>query len=279
MRIAVAQLRSGDDKSANLDKIREAVADAARLGAELVVCPEAAMHDFGPPELPLAPVAEPLDGPFVSALSDLARQHQVSVVAGMFEPVDGDASRAYNTVVALGPAGDLVGRYRKQHLYDALGWLESDRLVAGDVNELLLVPAGDLQVGVMTCYDLRFPELSRALIDAGATVLAVPSAWVDGPAKETQWTALATARAIENVCYVAAAGQPPPTYSGCSRIVDPMGAPLASLAEVEGVVAAEVTAARVEQCRSRMPSLANRRWTVTPRVDDLPPDDAGPWVL
>jgi predicted amidohydrolase len=188
----------------------------------------------------------------------------------MFEPVEGDASRAYNTVVALGPGGDLLGRYRKQHLYDALGWLESDRLVAGGTDELLVVPCGDMQIGVMTCYDLRFPELARALVDAGATVLAVPSAWVDGPAKETQWATLAAARAIENVCYVAAAGQPPPTYSGCSRIIDPMGASIASLAEAAGVAVAEVSTKRVELCRQRMPSLANRRWTVVPRPSPEP---------
>jgi deaminated glutathione amidase len=265
MRVAVAQVRSGDDKAVNLDRIRAAVAEAASSGAELVVCPEAAMHDFGPPDLPLAPVAEPLDGPFVTALADIARDHHVTVVAGMFEPVEGDATRAYNTVVALGPTGELLGRYRKQHLYDALGWLESDRLVAGGTDELLVVACGDAHVGVMTCYDLRFPELARALVDAGATVLAVPSAWVDGPAKETQWATLAAARAIENVCYVAAAGQPPPTYAGCSRIVDPMGASIASLAEAAGVAVADVSAERVELCRRRMPSLANRRWTVVPR--------------
>jgi deaminated glutathione amidase len=267
MRVAVAQVRSGDDKAVNLDRIRAAVAEAAASGAELVVCPEAAMHDFGPPDLPLAPVAEPLDGPFVTSLADIAGEHHVTVVAGMFEPVEGDATRAYNTVVALGPTGDLLGRYRKQHLYDALGWLESDRLVAGGTDELLVVPCGGMQVGVMTCYDLRFPELARALVDAGATVLAVPSAWVDGPAKETQWATLAAARAIENVCYVAAAAQPPPTYAGCSRIVDPMGASVASLAEAAGVVVADVSAERVELCRRRMPSLANRRWSVTPRRD------------
>jgi predicted amidohydrolase len=267
MRIAVAQLRSGEDKAENLQRLAAAVADAAGQGADLVVCPEASMHDFGPPERALAPVAERLDGPFVSGLTEVARGHRVTVVAGMFEPVEGDASRAYNTVVAVGPDGELLGRYRKQHLYDALGWLESDRLVAGDTGELLVVPCGDLQVGVMTCYDLRFPELARALVDAGATVLAVPSAWVDGPAKETQWATLAAARAIENVCYVAAAAQPPPTYSGCSRIVDPMGASIASLAEAPGVVVADVSAERVELCRTRMPSLANRRWSVVPRRD------------
>jgi predicted amidohydrolase len=270
MRVAVAQVRSGDDKAVNLGLIREAVADAAGQGAELVICPEAAMHDFGPPSLPLSPVAEPLDGPFVSTVAEIAREHHVTVVAGMFEPVEGDASRAYNTVVALGPGGDLLGRYRKQHLYDALGWLESDRLVAGGTDELLVVPCGDMQIGVMTCYDLRFPELARALVDAGATVLAVPSAWVDGPAKETQWATLAAARAIENVCYVAAAGQPPPTYSGCSRIIDPMGASIASLAEAAGVAVAEVSTKRVELCRQRMPSLANRRWTVVPRPSPEP---------
>jgi predicted amidohydrolase len=266
MRVAVAQVRSGEDKVANLARLKAAVVEAAEVGAELVVCPEGAMHDFGPPEFPLAPVAEPLDGPFVSGLAEVARAQSVTVVAGMFEPVEGDASRAYNTVVAVGPGGDLLGRYRKQHLYDALGWVESDRLVAGDAGELLVVPCGEMTLGVMTCYDLRFPEISRALVDAGATLIAVPAAWVAGPAKETQWATLVAARAIENVCYVAAAGQPPPTYAGCSRIVDPMGAALASLAEVAGVAVADVSAERVETCRARMPSLANRRWSVVPKI-------------
>ena len=122
--------------------------------------------------------------------------------------------RAFNTVVAVGPGGELLGRYRKQHLFDALGWMESERLLAGDPADGWSFAVGDMRVGVMTCYDIRFPELARALVDDGATLLVVPSAWVAGPNKLEQWRALATARAIENVCYVAGAVQSPPSYTG-----------------------------------------------------------------
>src|SRR5581483_2040877 len=105
------------------------------------------------------------------------------------------------------------------------------KLVAGAVDDLLVFSCGEFVVGVMTCYDLRFPELARALVDRGVTLLAVPSAWVAGPLKEQQWSTLLRARAIENVAYVAAADQSPPTYAGAACIVDPFGTPVASLAE------------------------------------------------
>src|SRR4051795_11068718 len=132
MRVAVAQFLAGEDKAHNLARVGELVGQAAALGATLVVAPEAAMHGFGTPDTPLAPIAEPLDGAFVSGLQKCATRHGVTIVAGMFEPVEGDTARAYNTVVAVGPDGELVGRYRKQHLFDALGWVESKRLEARD---------------------------------------------------------------------------------------------------------------------------------------------------
>jgi predicted amidohydrolase len=117
----------------------------------------------------------------------------------------------------------------------------------------------------MTCYDLRFPELARALVDDGCDVLAVPSAWVAGPLKEDQWTTLVRSRAIENVVYVAAADQPAPAYAGRAMVVDPFGVVVASLGERAGHVVAEVDSDRVAECRKRMPSLQHRRWTVSPR--------------
>lgn len=267
MRVAVVQFTAGDDKAANRERLVAAVADAAASGAELVAAPEAAMHPFGAPDVPLAPVAEPLDGPFVAALADAASTHRVTVVAGMFEQVPGDDGHAYNTVVALGPDGGLLGRYRKQHLFDALGWVESDRLRAGAAGERLVFACGDVTVGVMTCYDLRFPELARALADDCATLLAVPSAWVAGPLKEDQWATLVRARAIENVLYVAAADQGPPTYAGNAMVVDPFGVVVARGGEVDGVLVADVDPARVAACRKRMPSLQHRRWDVLPRAD------------
>jgi predicted amidohydrolase len=264
VQIAVAQFAAGFDKAANLDTCRRLVGRAAEAGASLVVLPEGAMHDFGPQDLALAPFAEPLDGRFVTGLAEAARTHGVTVVAGMFESVEGEGSRAYNTVVALGPDGGLHGRYRKQHLFDALGWTESDRLVAGETDEQLVFDCGEMTVGVLTCYDVRFPELARVLVDRGATVLAVPSAWVAGAGKTRQFRALCTARAVENVCYVAAAVQCPPSYTGESCVIDPFSNVLAELADSEGVAVAEVSALRIEECRARMPSLAHRRWRVSP---------------
>jgi predicted amidohydrolase len=263
MRVGVIQLGAGLDKAENLSRLLADVERAAASGANLVIAPEAAMHDFGPTDLWLGPVAEPLDGPFVTALADAAARLTVTIVAGMFEVADG--SRVYNTVVALGPTGELLGSYRKQHLFDALGWRESDRLLPGDPNDRLTFAVGEMTVGVMTCYDVRFPELARALVDDGAEVLAVPSAWVAGAGKAEQWRALTVARAIENVCYVAGAVQTPPTYTGGSVIVDPWGGVLASLDDQPGIAVAEITAAQVAECRERMPSLANRRWRVVPR--------------
>jgi len=262
--VAVVQFRASDDKADNLARLGGLIGRAAEAGAELIVCPEAAMHGFGPADRPLAPVAEPLDGRFVTGLAELADRHRVTVLAGMFEAIRGD--RVFNTVVAVDQRG-LIGRYRKLHLFDALGWVESDRLAIAPIgpDALLVLPVGDLEVGVLTCYDLRFPELGRALVDAGATMLAVPSAWVAGPVKEDQWRTLVRARAIENTCYVAAAGQPPPDYVGRSLVVDPLGVEVAGLADREGVAAAELTADRVAEVRSRMPSLAHRRFTVAPR--------------
>src|SRR3954464_4621985 len=134
MRVAVAQFLAGEDKAHNLARVGELVGQAAALGATLVVAPEAAMHGFGTPDTPLAPVAEPLDGPFVSGLQKCASRHGVAIVAGMFEPVEGDAARAYNTVVAVGSDGEIVGRYRKQHLFDALGWMEAKKREPGAVH-------------------------------------------------------------------------------------------------------------------------------------------------
>ena len=157
MQVGVVQFAAGADKDANLDQLTALVADAAAQDADLVVAPEASMHGFGTGDEPLAPVAEALDGPFVTGLSAVARTHQVTVVAGMFETVPDDVARAYNTVVAIGPDGDLLGRYRKLHLFDALGSIESERLVPGPM-ELLTFACGEMTVGVLT---LR-PALPRA---------------------------------------------------------------------------------------------------------------------
>jgi len=270
VRVAVAQFAAGRDPAGNRKRVAELIRRAADGGADLVVLPEASMYPFGGPEEDLAAVAEPVDGPFGEAVAAAAADAGLVAVAGMFESVPGER-RVTNTVVAAGPAGP-IGHYRKLHLYDALGWRESDRVRPADLDPadpgaaLLTFPVGELTVGVLTCYDLRFPEMSRVLVDAGATLLALPAAWVAGPLKEAHWLTLVTARAIENTCYVAAAGQAPRDYSGQSVVVDPMGVPLARLGETDGAVAvAEVGAERVAEVREALPVLANRRYGIVAR--------------
>lgn len=264
LRVATLQCTATEDKAANAARIAALVASAADAGARLVIAPEASMHGFGAPDTPLAPVAETLDGPFVEQLRKAASACSVTLLAGMFESAAPDSRRVYNTIVAVDPAGELIGAYRKQHLFDALGWVESDRVLGGSPYERLVFNCEGLTVGVMTCYDIRFPELARGLVDAGADLLAVPAAWVTGPLKEDQWTTLIRARAIENVVYVAAADQAPPQYAGRSAVVDPFGVVLASLGEAEGFVVADVDPARLRACRERMPSVSHRRWRVEP---------------
>ncbi|HSS68904.1 MAG TPA: carbon-nitrogen hydrolase family protein [Nocardioidaceae bacterium] len=255
MRVAALQFAATTDVGDNIATIGGLIEQAP--DADLVVAPEAAMHDFGKPDLPLGPVAQDVDGPFVAALAARARAIRATIVAGMFEK-SADENRPYNTLVALGPDGDLLATYRKVHLYDSFGYRESDRLLPGDPDPVTL-KVGDLVVGLMTCYDLRFPEYARLLVDAGADALAVPAAWVRGPLKEDHWETLLRARAIEHTAYVIAAAQTGPAYSGSSMVVDPMGVAIARLGDETGVATADVTLDRLREVRQRNPSLANRR--------------------
>jgi predicted amidohydrolase len=267
VKAVAVQVAAGLDRAENRKLAVGHVRAAAADGAGLVVLPEAMMCAFGTPGRDLSPDAEPLDGPFVAALGAAAADCGVHVVAGMFEP--GRAGRVHNTVVAIGPAG-LIGTYRKFHLYDALGWRESDQVEPGDPRREspLVFDAGGLRFGVMNCYDLRFPEMARALVDRGATVLLEPANWIAGPGKADVFVTLLRARAIENTCWVVAAAKPGPECAGCSSVVDPSGAVVERLGEDgSGTVSAELSAARVDEVRAVLPVLENRRFTVSARRD------------
>ncbi|MEO6944642.1 MAG: carbon-nitrogen hydrolase family protein [Lacisediminihabitans sp.] len=267
--VAVAQFAPGTDKADNLAAIRELALTAARRGAKLVVFPE--YSSFFTAELGDQSVAaaEPLDGPFVAGISAIANELGVHVVAGMLETTD-DAARFSNTIVATDPQGTLVAKYRKIHLYDAFGQRESDWVVPGQIEEpetfILGIPGGaGLKVGIQTCYDIRFPEVTRRLVDAGAELVLVPSEWVRGPLKEQHWRTLVTARALENTVYLAAADQAPPIGAGNSMIVDPMGVTLAAVGEIQDVAIAWLSASRLVQVRTVNPALALRRFRTVPR--------------
>ena len=266
MRVVAAQIVTSLDKAANRELAVRIVKEAAGAGADLVVLPEATMCTFGDDDTDLADYAEPLYGPFVKALTKAAGETGVTVIAGIFEPAIGE-DRVYNTVVAVGPAGH-IGAYRKFHLYDALGWKESRRIKPGDPNtdEMVVFALGDFRVGVMNCYDLRFPEMGRALVDRRADVLVVPAHFLSGPDKAEAWQVLLQARAIENTAYVVGAGKPGPECTGHSMVVDPAGEVLAALEGDEvGAVGAELSVERLREVRADLPVLENRRFVVRAR--------------
>jgi len=262
-RVTLAQLVVGEDHPTALAAAVDAVARARDAGADLVVLPEYASgfdpRGVGPSH------AEPLDGPFVTGLGRAARERGVAVLAGTTLPGSGP-DRAVNAVVAIAPDGAVDSVYRKVHLYDAFGHRESDRLEPGspDADPVVLTVAG-LRFGVMTCYDLRFPESARRLVDAGADVLVVPAAWAAGPGKAAQWSALAVARAIENTCVVLGAGQAGRGVVGGSLAVTADGRVMDRLGTEPGLLTVDVAGAQVAAVRERNPSLANRRYAVVPR--------------
>ncbi|MEE6282333.1 carbon-nitrogen hydrolase family protein [Georgenia sunbinii] len=259
--VAVAQFAPGEDKSANLRTIEEQVTTAAERGARLVVLPEFAVFTASSMGTSFVDSAEPLDGPAVSRLAALSASLDVTIVAGINESADG--ARIHNALVGL-QGGELRAVYRKVHLYDAFGYRESDRVIAADPQEPVLLDVDGFKVGLQTCYDVRFPESSRALVDAGADVLAIPAAWMPGPLKEYHWGTLLRARAIENTVYVVAADQTGRSGVGHSVILDPMGTALAALGEVPGVGVAPLERARLDQVRETNPALSLRRYRVAP---------------
>jgi len=257
MRLAVAQFSAGMDKAANLERISTLTAQAAEAGARLAVFPEGSMCDFGAKTDDLHSPAEPPDGPFVRSLSKLAVQHKLTLVAGMFESIQGERL-VYNSAVVIDPVKGLVGRYRKRHLFDAFGETESERFRSGD-EDPLLVEVDGFQVAVAICYDLRFASFIERAADDGAELLVAPAAWVAGPLKEEHLSVVARARAIDNTMYVAVGGQSGAAYTGRSVIVDPLGVVVAGLGEADGVAVADISPQRLNAARARLPVLMERR--------------------
>lgn len=260
--VAVCQFAPTASREDNRDRIAAMTADAAARGARLIVFPEYASYFVNPMDETLAANAETLDGDFVSTLTALAADHGVVIVAGLVERAS-DAQHVHNTLVAVRGDG-ILATYRKQHLYDAFGQTESDWIEAGDLGAATFDVAG-IRFGLMTCYDLRFPEVARTLVDAGADALVVPAEWVRGPLKEHHWTVLLAARAIENTTYVIAADHPAPVGVGHSQIIDPQGVVIAGVGSTDGIAVAAVESSAIDRVRDTNPSLRVRRYAVVPR--------------
>lgn len=264
MRIASGQFRAGTDPAGNLQEIERLMGTASEGGAELLVLPESSLYASADPAGLLSPVAQYLDGPFIGGIAARAREFGLPVVVGTTE--SNPEGLPFNTVVSIDTAGGISGTYRKVHLYDAFGYRESDGISPGEIGPPFLLQFGELRLGVLTCYDLRFPESARHLVDAGANVLLVPAMWISGPGKEDHWATLARARAIENTSYVVTANQTGPLATGYSLIVDPFGVVVANAGEAPGVVFADLGIERILAVRQKVPSLANRRFRTVPGV-------------
>ncbi len=257
-KIAIVQMRSSEDKQENLIKSIDFVSEAASSSAELVCFPEFQMA-YSPPSQSarqLAGIAETVKGEFIAALSKAARKNKIGIVATIYEK--SSSLRVYDTAVALGPSGAVTSVYRKLHLYDALGFKESAKMARGKtIKDPIRTKAGS--IGLLICYDLRFPELARILTVKGADILVAPSAWVQGEMKEEHWVTMIKARAIENGSYVAAPDQVGNIFCGRSMVVDPFGVTLADMGQREGVETIQIDRSRVRQVRKSLPLLRNRR--------------------
>ena len=207
MRLAVAQIVSSADLAANLELIREYATRAKAAGAELVVFPEAAMCAFGNP---LADIAEPLDGPWATAVRAIAAELDIAVVVGMFTP--GEGGRVRNTLLVTGPGIDTS--YDKIHLFDAFGFAESDSVDAGTAP--VTFELNGTAIGLATCYDVRFPALFTANARAGAAINIVCASWGAGEGKAEQWDLLVRARAVDSTTFVVACGQGDPATTRAS---------------------------------------------------------------
>jgi predicted amidohydrolase len=264
LRVACVQLTSRDDKAGNIEKTERLVARAAATGADVVLLPEKwnAIGDAAT----LHANAEPLEGgESVEAMALWARTHGITLVGGSITEHREGREKLSNTSIVFDPDGEIVGLYRKIHMFDVevggLVYRESEAEEAGE--EPVVVRGEGWPIGLSVCYDVRFPELYRILALEGAELVTVPAHFTLYTGKD-HWHVLLRARAIENQCYVAAAAQigetrpGRPSY-GRSVIVDPWGIVLAEAPDEETVISAELDRAHLREIREKLPSLANRQ--------------------
>lgn len=257
---AVVQLQSTVDKAVNCRTAADLIRQAAGRGAQFVATPETTPFLGSAQET--ARSAEALDGPTCLFFADLARKLSIHLLLGSFNERSEQSYHSYNTSVLFGPSGDRLAVYRKMHLFDCelpngLRFQESEAVLPGQT--AVVVPTPLARLGMSVCFDLRFGELYRRLVEMGADVLAIPSAFTSVSGRD-HWEPLLRARAIESQCYVIAPGQwgrhddsGAKESFGHSMIVDPWGQILAMVPDGPGFALAEIDLDRVSRIRRAMP--------------------------
>ncbi len=274
-KVALVQMKSSTNKKENLQLSIDYMKEAAKKKAQLICFPEFQMA-YSPAQQTakdlVASAENATNGNFISTLRREAKRDKLNLVATIYENLPKNQKeqgyRVSDTAVVISNSGEIISIYRKLHLYDALGFKESDKLVSGSKIEKP-VKTGAGKIGLMICYDIRFPEMSRILALAGADVLAVPSAWVQGIMKEEHWQIMLKARAIENGCYVVAPDQVGNIYSGRSMAIDPFGITLLDMGGKEGIEFIEIDPDRLKSIRRSLPLLNNRRSDVYQKFVNL----------
>lgn len=258
MWVAAGQFSVSADWQKNAQACVALMCEAAEHGASLLVLPEALLaRDIADPDLSVKS-AQPLDGGFMQMLKAQSQHDDLTTILTLHVP--SSPGRAVNTLVAV-RGGEVIAHYEKLHLYDAFNVQES-RLVDAGTAVPPLIDVGEMRVGLMTCYDLRFPELALTLALQGADMLVLPAAWVRGPLKEHHWSTLLAARALDTTCYIVAAGECGSRNIGQSRIIDPLGVTLAGAGAMPQLLYAEVFAQHVQETRAQLPVLNNRRFAL-----------------
>ena len=266
MKAAIVQFKASTNKETNLKKIISYIEKAAAKKAKLCAFPEFMMFYTSSSQTSqqLASLAEPIDGDFVNTIAKAAKQNRIQIVGSFYEK-SRKKDRVFDTSFVIDSSGKVISTYRKIHLYDALGFKESNKMVSGSkITKPVKTILG--KTGMMICYDLRFPEMSRSLAAAGSEVLVAPSAWVKGNMKEEHWITINKTRAIENGCYVIAPDQVGNIYCGRSLVVDPYGKILLDMKKKQGISFVDVDLKKVKQVRKVLPLLKNRRTDIYPTL-------------
>jgi predicted amidohydrolase len=257
--VTLHQWQPARDPRDNLEEIRGVVQGALAAGSNLVVFPEYS-SSFAPGGPSADSQGESLKGEWVAAVRLLSHETGVTIVVGCLRAEPGEV-KLRNTMLALSQ-GEVVARADKLHLYDAFGGRESEAVLAGKIDSPQLFSWEGLRIGMMACYDLRFPEVTRRLVDAGATAIIVPAQWASGEHKAAHWDALLQARAIEGQVFVIAVDQPAPHSVGFSQVIDPWGRSILRLGEGTETSRVGVDRRVIDEVRLANPMAQARRFRV-----------------
>jgi predicted amidohydrolase len=265
--VAAVQMKSGPDKSRNMKMVTSLVTEAAHKGARMIALPELFSWKGSTPEI--SRQCEPIPGPTSRHIAELAAKLKIFLLCGSIIERNPHGPRPFNTSFLINPAGRIIGRYRKIHLFKARlesGKVLDERSMYAVGSSIVTAPTPLGRLGFSICYDLRFPELYRCLVDQGAVMIAVPSAFTFETGK-AHWEVLLRARATENQVYVIAPNQHGKDslgtrHYGHSMIVDPWGTVIASCPEGDAIIYGKLDRTYLQKVRKNLPSLRQRKKAV-----------------